>query len=122
MLHPFLENVLWAVDWFEISCLGAPFSWLEKPRNHMGRDMSGILCPACKKWIDGTLLEHLPYCPYLAPMQFLVFLTMKESSEARNFKMINGLQHVFKKWVESCKKCIACQGRYFEKETVTAPP
>jgi hypothetical protein len=24
--------------------------------------------------------------------------------------------------VERCKKCIACQGRYFEKETVTAPP
>jgi hypothetical protein len=34
----------------------------------------------------------------------------------------NGLQHVFEKWVESCKKCIACQERYFEKETVTAPP
>jgi hypothetical protein len=26
------------------------------------------------------------------------------------------------KWVEWCKKCIACQGRHFEKETVTAPP
>jgi len=36
--------------------------------------------------------------------------------------VINGLQHVFEKWVERCKKCIACQGRYFEKETVTAPP
>jgi hypothetical protein len=34
----------------------------------------------------------------------------------------NGLQHVFEKWVERCKKCIACQRRYFEKETVTAPP
>jgi hypothetical protein len=32
----------------------------------------------------------------------------------------NDLQHVFEKWVERCKKCIACQGRYFEKET--APP
>jgi hypothetical protein len=28
-LHPFLENVLQTVDHFEISCLGAPFSWLE---------------------------------------------------------------------------------------------
>jgi hypothetical protein len=37
--------------------------------------------------------------------------------------VINGLQqHVFEKWVERCKKCIACQGRYFEKETVTASP
>jgi hypothetical protein len=34
----------------------------------------------------------------------------------------NGLQHVFEKWVERCKKFIECQGRYFEKETVTAPP
>jgi hypothetical protein len=35
-LHPLLENVL---QTFEISCLGAPFSWLEKPRNRMGRDL-----------------------------------------------------------------------------------
>jgi hypothetical protein len=36
MLHPLIENVLQTVDHFEISCLGAPFSWLEKPRNRMG--------------------------------------------------------------------------------------
>jgi hypothetical protein len=35
-LHPILENVLQTVDHFEISCLGAPFSWLEKPRNRTG--------------------------------------------------------------------------------------
>jgi hypothetical protein len=34
----------------------------------------------------------------------------------------NGLQHVFEKWLERCNKHIACQERYFEKETVTAPP
>jgi hypothetical protein len=34
----------------------------------------------------------------------------------------NGLQHIFEKWVEHCKKYIACQGRYFKKETFTAPP
>jgi hypothetical protein len=34
----------------------------------------------------------------------------------------NGLQHVFEKWVERCKKCIAFKRRYFEKQTVTAPP
>jgi hypothetical protein len=32
------------------------------------------------------------------------------------------LPRVVEKWVERCKKCIACQGRYFEKETVNAPP
>jgi hypothetical protein len=31
-----------------------------------------------------------------------------------------GLQHVFEKWVERCKKFNACQG--VEKETFTAPP
>jgi hypothetical protein len=45
----------------------------------------------------------------------------KRSSEVINFEVINGLQHVFEKWVERCKKCIAYRGRYFEKETVTAP-
>jgi hypothetical protein len=47
---------------------------------------------------------------------------MKRELRGTNFEVINGLQHVFEKWVESCKKCIARQGRYFEKETVTAPP
>jgi hypothetical protein len=57
------------------------------------------------------------------PMRFLCFSNHeKRALEARNFEVINGLQHVFEKWVERCKKCIACQGRYFEKETVTAPP
>jgi hypothetical protein len=28
--------------------------------------------------------------------------------------------YVFEKWVERCNKGIACQGRYFGKETVTA--
>jgi hypothetical protein len=37
--HPLLENVLQTIDLFEISYLGAPFSWLEKPRNRMGRDL-----------------------------------------------------------------------------------
>jgi hypothetical protein len=46
----------------------------------------------------------------------------KGNSEVRNFEVISGLQHVSENWVERCKKCIACRGRYFEKETVTAPP
>jgi hypothetical protein len=29
---------------------------------------------------------------------------------------------VFEKWVERCMKCITFQWKYFEKETVTAPP
>jgi hypothetical protein len=36
IFHPLLENMLQTVDNFKISCLGAPYSWLEKPRNCMG--------------------------------------------------------------------------------------
>jgi hypothetical protein len=39
MLLQLLENVLQTVDHFKISCLRTPFSWLEKPRNRMRRDM-----------------------------------------------------------------------------------
>jgi hypothetical protein len=51
-----------------------------------------------------------------------LFQSWKGSSEARYFEVVNGLQHVFEKWVERCKRRIACQGRYFKRETVTAPP
>jgi len=54
-------SMLQIVDHFKIFCLGAPFSWLEKPRNCTGRDLNWILCLAWKKWIDGIPLEHLPY-------------------------------------------------------------
>jgi hypothetical protein len=49
-LHPLLENVLQTVDHVEISCLRAPFSWLEKPRNRMGRTRYG-LCGGCSNGV-----------------------------------------------------------------------
>jgi hypothetical protein len=62
-------------------------------------------------------------------MQFLGFYNHKKGAPRQENRLFhyppeaaNGLQHVFEKWVERCKKCIACQRRYFEKETVTAPP
>jgi hypothetical protein len=51
----------------------------------------------------------------LAPCDFWAFAIMKGSPEAKNFEVLSGLQHVLEKWVERCKKCIAYQGRYFEK-------
>jgi hypothetical protein len=121
-LHPLLENVLQTGDHFEISCLRAPFSRLEKPRNRMERDldcMAGVGMGFHRSIFSKPNTE---FKSDLAPCDFWDFPTMKWSSEARNFEVINGLQHVFEKWVERCKKCIACHGRYFEKETVTAPP
>jgi hypothetical protein len=58
----------------------------------------------------------------LAPCDFWAFTTMKRELRDKKFRSDQRSVAVFEKWVERCKKCIACQGRYFEKETVTAPP
>jgi hypothetical protein len=69
--------VLQIIDPFEISCLRASFSWLEKPKNHMGQDLNWILCSVWKKWIGGTPLEHPSYSPDLTPCDFVAFQTTK---------------------------------------------
>jgi hypothetical protein len=46
---------------------------------------------------------------------FWAFPTVKREVPDKKLEVINGLQHVFEEWVERCKKCLACQGRYFEK-------
>jgi hypothetical protein len=82
----FSKNVLQTVDHFEISCLGAPFSWLEKPRNRMGRDLNWILYSAWKKLIGGTPSEHTPYSPDLAPCDFWAFPAMKRKLRGKKFR------------------------------------
>jgi hypothetical protein len=85
-LYPLLENVLQTVDHFEISCLIAPFSWLEKPKNRRARDLNWVLCSAWKKWIGGTPSEHSPYSPDLARCDFWAFPTMKRELRSKKFR------------------------------------
>jgi hypothetical protein len=74
------------------------------------QDLNCILFLALKKWIGGTPLGHPQYSPDLAPCNSGLFQPWKGSSEARYFEVINSLQHVFAKWLEFCKKCIAKGG------------
>jgi hypothetical protein len=47
-------------------------------------------------------------------MRFLGFSNHEKGAPKLLLKLAaNGLQHIFEKWVERCKKCIAYQGRYF---------
>jgi hypothetical protein len=72
-LHPLLENMLQTVDHFEISCLGAPFSWLEKPRNRMVRDLD---CKAdVLQWgsTDPLFPSRAQNSIQIRPMRFLGF-------------------------------------------------
>jgi hypothetical protein len=54
----------------------------------------------------------------LAPYDYWAFPTMKRELRGKKFRSDQRSAAPFEKWVERCKKCIACQGRYFEKETV----
>jgi hypothetical protein len=85
MLHSLLKNMLQTIDHLGIFGLGAPFSWLKKTRNCMGRDLNWILCSAWKKWIGGTPLEHPPYSPDLTQCDFWgcgLFQPWKQNSKA----------------------------------------
>jgi hypothetical protein len=76
-LHPLLENVLYTVDRFEISCREAPFSWLEIPRNRIGRDlysMADVLMGFHQSTFSSLKTE---FNSDLAPCDFWAFPTMK---------------------------------------------
>jgi hypothetical protein len=85
-LHPLLENVLQTVDHFEISCLGAPISWLEKPRNCRGRDldcMADIIMGSYRSTFSKLNTE---FNSNLAPCDFWAFPTMKRELRGKNFR------------------------------------
>jgi hypothetical protein len=85
-LHPLLENVLQTVDHFEISCFGAPFSWLEERRNRMGRDlhcMENVLMGFHRSTFSKPNTE---FNSGLAPCDFWAFPTMKMELRGKKFR------------------------------------
>jgi hypothetical protein len=108
-LHSLLENVLQTIDHFEISCL---------------RDLD-CMADVLMGFYQSTFSKlNTEFNSDLTPCNFWAFPTIKRELQGKKFQKNSEeiLQHVFEKWVQHCKKCIACQGRYFKKETVTAPP
>jgi hypothetical protein len=85
-LHPLLENVLQTVDHFEIFCLGAPFSWFEKPRNRMGRDLA-CMADVLMGFHRSTFSElNTEFNSHLAPCDFWAFPTMKRELRGKKFR------------------------------------
>jgi hypothetical protein len=79
MLCPLLKNMQ-TLDYFEISCLRAPFSWLEKPRNHMGvrSELNSVFSlEKVDQWnpIRTSAIQFRSY-----PMQFLGFSNHKKGA------------------------------------------
>jgi hypothetical protein len=83
--HPLLENVLQAGPHFEISCLGAPFSWLEKPRNRMGRDLDCMLDVLMGVPPAHFSKSNTEFNSDLAPCDFWAFPTMKRELRSKKF-------------------------------------
>jgi hypothetical protein len=86
-LHPLLENVLLqTVGHFEISCLGAPFSWLEKPRNRMGRDLD-CMADVLMEFHRSTFSEpNTEFNSDLVTCDFWAFPTMKMELRDKKFR------------------------------------
>jgi hypothetical protein len=77
MFHSLLENMLHTIDHFEISCLRAPFSWLKKPRNHMGQDMDCMMDVLMGFHRSTFSKLNAEFNSDLAPCNFWAFPTTK---------------------------------------------
>jgi hypothetical protein len=85
-LQPLIENVLQTVDHFEISFHGAPFSWLEKLRNRMGRDLdckADVLMGFHRSTFSKQKTE---FNLDLTPCDFWAFPTMKMELRGKKFR------------------------------------
>jgi hypothetical protein len=83
---PLPEKVLQTVDHFEISYLGAPFPWMEKPTNCMGPDldcMANVLMVFHRSTFSKLNTE---FKSDLAPCDFWAFPTMKRELRRKKFR------------------------------------
>jgi hypothetical protein len=79
-LHPLLDNVLQTVDHVQISCLGAPFSRLEKHRNFMGRDLDSMADVLMEFHRSTFSKPNKEFNSDLAPWNLWAFPNMKQES------------------------------------------
>jgi hypothetical protein len=83
--HLLLENVLHTVDHLKISCLGAPFSWLEKPRNCRRQDLD-CMAVVLMGFHQSTFYKpNMEFNSDFVPCNFWAFLTMKSKLCGKKF-------------------------------------
>jgi hypothetical protein len=85
-LHPLLENVLQTFDHLEISCLGAPFSWLKKPRNRMGRNLDCMADVSVGFHRSTFSKSNTEFNSDLVPCDFWAFPIMKRELRGKKFR------------------------------------
>ena len=81
--------------------------------------------------MSGNVVPHAPYSPDLAPSDFWLFPTMKDTLRGRTFSSRSALAiaifqwsertpkeafaAAMQSWRERCEKCVCLQGDYVEK-------
>jgi hypothetical protein len=85
-LHPLLKNVPQTVDHFEISCLGAPLSWVVMPRNHKVPDVD-YMADVLMGFHQYTFSKlNAEFNSDLAPCNFWAFPNMKRELQGKKFQ------------------------------------
>jgi hypothetical protein len=75
-----------AASCWSFSCLGAPFSWLEKPRNGMGRNLD-CMADVLMGFYQSTFFKpNTEFNSDLAPWDFWAFPTMKRELRGKKFR------------------------------------
>jgi hypothetical protein len=87
-LHPFLENVVQTINHFEVSCFGAPFPWLEKPRNRMERDLNCIADVLMGFHRSTFSTPNTEFNSDLVPCDVWAFSTMKRELRGKKFQRV----------------------------------
>jgi len=74
-------------------------------------------------------VQHPPYSPDLAPFDFAIFSVIKQQQKGQRFDSLSELprttsaivkkyawyEDIFRHWVYRHRRCIECNGAYFEK-------
>jgi hypothetical protein len=80
-----LKNVLQTIDHFEISCLRAPFSWLEKTSNSMGQDLDCMADVLIGFQRFTFFKPNTEFNSDLTPCDFWAFPTTKRELQGKRF-------------------------------------
>jgi hypothetical protein len=95
--------------------LELPFHGWKSPEIALGK-MWIEFCVRLEK--SGPVEPHKDICHIIQISPHVLsgfFQPWKRSSEARNFEVINSLQHVFEKWVEHLRCALLAKGGTLEK-------
>jgi hypothetical protein len=117
-----LENMLQTVDHFETSCLGALFSWLERPRNLTRRDL-GCVADVLMGFHRFTFSKpNTELNSDLAPCDFWAFPTMKMELRGKKLRSDRRSAARFREVGGALLEVHRLPREVLQKETVTAPP